>query len=74
MKLPPVSGEEVLKILLRDGYLIQSRKGSHITLKSHNEPYHRITIPLHDTLKKGTLLNILGQVNMSKEELYRKMR
>jgi len=74
MKLPVVSGDDVLTMLIREGYVVQSRKGSHVTIKSSSEPYHRVTIPLHNPLKKGTLLNILSQVNMGREELLKKLR
>ncbi|MFH1055649.1 MAG: type II toxin-antitoxin system HicA family toxin [Candidatus Altiarchaeota archaeon] len=73
MKLPVVSGEEIIKLLLHEGYVIHSRKGSHVTLKRITHPFNRVTIPLHDTLKKGTLLNILEHVGMTREELGNKL-
>ena len=73
MKLPVVSGSEIIKILVRAGYAVQSRKGSHVTLKNSKEPHQRVTVPLHDALKRGTLLNILGQVGLTKEDLVNKL-
>ena len=73
MKLPVVSGSDVIKILVREGYVIQSRKGSHVTLKNSEEPNQRVTVPLHDALKRGTLLNILGQAGISREDLLKKL-
>jgi predicted RNA binding protein YcfA (HicA-like mRNA interferase family) len=74
MKLPVVSGKKIVQILLREGYVTHSRKGSHVTLKKTTQPYTRVTVPLHDALKKGTLLNILDRVEITKKELLEKMK
>jgi predicted RNA binding protein YcfA (HicA-like mRNA interferase family) len=42
------------------------QKGSHIFLTDRK---HKITVPRHQTIKKGTLLSILQQAGLSREEL-----
>jgi predicted RNA binding protein YcfA (HicA-like mRNA interferase family) len=43
MKLPVVSGRELVKVLVKDGYYIRNQRGSHIHLL---HPYKRpLTIP-----------------------------
>jgi hypothetical protein len=46
------------------------QKGSHLSLqKITNEETYRTVVPLHTRLAKGTLLDILHQSGLSKEEL-----
>lgn len=61
MKLPrDISGERLASLLTRYGYHETKRTGSHIrlttTLKGKK---HRLTVPAHDTVKIGTLSNII---------------
>ena len=59
-KLPIVSGMEVIKALHRAGFIVIRQKGSHVILKKvSDERIIKVTIPLHKTLKKGTLRKIL---------------
>jgi predicted RNA binding protein YcfA (HicA-like mRNA interferase family) len=74
MKLPPVSAKKLLKILLKEGYIIKSRTGSHVNLAKTDYPYNRVTIPLHGTIKKGTLMRVLKQAQMSKQNLIKKLK
>jgi len=41
------------------------QKGSHIYL---TDGKHKITVPRHQTIKRGTLLSILQQAGLSREE------
>jgi predicted RNA binding protein YcfA (HicA-like mRNA interferase family) len=41
------------------------QKGSHIFL---TDGKHKITLPRHETIKKGTLLAIIQQAGLTKEE------
>jgi predicted RNA binding protein YcfA (HicA-like mRNA interferase family) len=73
-RLPVVSGEKLLKLLGRLGYIFVRQRGSHVRLKKTTEAGdHNITVPIHDEIAKGTLNDILSQVsmrnNISKEEL-----
>ncbi len=54
-----------LAVLLRRsyGYRVIRQTGSHMRLESEFRGIeHRITIPVHDALKVGTLSGILGEV------------
>ncbi len=59
-KLKQFSGKEVVKIFKVHGFEVTRTVGSHVrmTLASENSSYH-VTIPLHDSLKKGTLHGII---------------
>jgi len=65
-KLPVVSGKELIKALERDGFQIVRQKGSHVSL---NKGEFRTVVPLHSDLSKGTLLGILKQCGITKENL-----
>jgi predicted RNA binding protein YcfA (HicA-like mRNA interferase family) len=63
MKLPRgVSGQRVIRTLRSLGYSVIRQKGSHVRLHHPGPPVHAITVPLHDSLKTGTLHDILAEV------------
>lgn len=64
-KLPIVSGGELIKYLTKKGFRITRRRGSHVVLRSDSKI---VTVPLHSELDRGTLLAILQQAGISKEE------
>jgi len=64
--LPVVSGLELIKFLKRKGFIPTRQKGSHVVLKSPCGS--RVTVPLHDELDRGTLLAILKEADISREE------
>jgi predicted RNA binding protein YcfA (HicA-like mRNA interferase family) len=59
-KLRQFSGKEVVKIFEAHGFEVKRSVGSHVrmTLYKEDSSYH-VTIPLHDSLKKGTLHGII---------------
>jgi predicted RNA binding protein YcfA (HicA-like mRNA interferase family) len=65
-KIPGLSGDDLIKALKKAGFHFVRQRGSHISLE--NGPY-RTVVPLHDELSRGTLLAILKQCGLSKEEL-----
>jgi predicted RNA binding protein YcfA (HicA-like mRNA interferase family) len=65
-KLPILSGEELVKALKKAGFRVIRQKGSHVSLQKEN---HKTVVPLHDELAKGTLLGILKQCGLTREEL-----
>ena len=68
MKLPVVSGEEVIKALHRAGFRAVRQKGSHVRLEKRTEEGTiKVTVPLH-SLKRKTLQIILKQAGLSVEE------
>ena len=78
-RLPQVSGNQVVKLLKSLGYEVVRQRGSHIRLtKSTALGEHKITVPAHLTLAKGTLTDILNKVslwnNIPKEDLLKRLR
>jgi len=68
-KLPPLTSQKVIKILERNGFILDRTKGSH-RIYYHSESKRRVIIPYHKKyLPKGTLMEILKQAGISKEEL-----
>jgi predicted RNA binding protein YcfA (HicA-like mRNA interferase family) len=69
VKLPTdVSGQELVKILGRTGFVINRQKGSHIILR-RGDPYARVVVPNHNRIRAGTLRQILHEAGMSVEQL-----
>lgn len=65
-KLPILSGEDLIKALKRGGFQIVRQKGSHVSLQKGS---YKTVVPLHEELAKGTLLGILRQCGLSKDDL-----
>lgn len=65
-RLPVLSGEKLIKALQKAGFEVVRQKGSHVSLQKGN---HRTVVPLHHELAKGTLLGILKQCDLSRDEL-----
>ena len=64
-KLPIVSGEKLVKLLLNLGYEIVRQRGSHVRLRKQTEVgEHNITVPMHSEIAKGTLNDILSKVSI----------
>ena len=66
IKLPQISGREVGRVLERLGFILKSRKGSHMKYVSDGKI---IIVPEHKILKKGTLRSILRELNIGVEKL-----
>jgi predicted RNA binding protein YcfA (HicA-like mRNA interferase family) len=66
--LPRVSGQEVVAALTKVGYEKDRQKGSHIVLRQVAYPHHRIVVPDHDEVAKGTLRAIVKQAGLAIEE------
>jgi predicted RNA binding protein YcfA (HicA-like mRNA interferase family) len=68
-KLPRLSGKEVIKVLSKEGFLVVRQKGSHVILiKKSQEGRKHTVVPLHKEIDKGTLLQIIRQAGLSKDE------
>lgn len=74
-KLPVLSGNEIIKILCKTGFAVVAQKGSHIKLKKSEGGKNLIvTVPNHNEVKRGILLNILKQAELSREEFLEMIR
>ncbi len=65
-KLPVLSGQKLIQLLKKGGFEVVRQRGSHVSLQ---KGAHKTVVPLHDELAKGTLLGILKQCGLSKEDL-----
>jgi len=65
-KLPVLSGEKLIKILVREGFAVRRQAGSHVVMQRGERVF---SVPLHDELKKGTLKAILKQAGLEVEDL-----
>ncbi|WP_083475551.1 type II toxin-antitoxin system HicA family toxin [Methanogenium cariaci] len=70
MKLPTLNPPgKVIRILEKKGFVLDRVKGSH-HIYIHPEGRQRVVIPVHKKdLPKGTLMEILKQAGITKEEL-----
>ena len=66
-KLPRLSGQECVAILLRLGFRVVRQRGSHIVMR-RDDPFAQVTVPDHKELDRGTLRAIIRQAGLSVEE------
>jgi len=71
MKLPVVSGIDVVKALAKAGYELDHQTGSHMILRRKEPPHLRITVPNHKEIAKGTLRAIIRESDLTVEEFVR---
>ena len=65
-KLPVLSGRELIEILKSIGFVAVRQKGSHVSLQKGQ---YKTVVPLHSDLSKGTIMSILKQCGLSKEDI-----
>lgn len=69
LKLPVLSGKELVKILSTLGYKHIRTRGSHMILVRQDKKGKKtIPIPNHKELAKGTLKAIIGQAGLKRDE------
>lgn len=69
MKLPVLSGKEVIRRFGKLGYEAVRQKGSHVRLRHKNDNTKKpLTVPLHQTLGHGLLRKILRQAEISVDD------
>lgn len=73
IKLPVVSSDDVIRALKKAGFVYAPKrgKGSHVALYKVDEKTGRkllVIVPKRKEIPKGTLLSILKQANLTKEE------
>lgn len=68
-KLPVLTPRDVIRILERRGFILDRTKGSH-HIYFHPDTKQRAVVPVHRRdLPQGTLLSILKQAGIEREEL-----
>ena len=58
----------MIKTLRKIGFEVDHQTGSHFILRENKEPFRRVTVPNHKVIVPGTLLLILKQAGLSREE------
>jgi len=72
-KLPVLSANDVIKLLHKFGFIVYRQSGSHIHLW-HEERKLLVTVPNHRELAKGTLISILKQAKIEREEFLAELK
>ena len=72
MKLPLLSGRQVLSNLKRLGFVELSRKGSHVKMK--HDDGRKIVFPYHDEINRYTLRGALKDAEVNIKEFINKIK
>ena len=71
-RVPRITGKELVRALLRDGFEVARQRGSHVQMRKFVDG-EKITfpVPVHagKTIKIGTLKGILRKARISEERL-----
>jgi predicted RNA binding protein YcfA (HicA-like mRNA interferase family) len=65
-KLPILSGGALVKLLKKAGFEEVGQRGSHVTLRKGE---YKTVVPLHGELAPGTLVGILKQCGLRRDDL-----
>jgi len=69
-RLPSVSGQRLVRALKRADFVELRQKGSHVSLEKRTpEKGYRTIVPMHSTLAKSTLSDILKQCGLTPDQL-----
>jgi predicted RNA binding protein YcfA (HicA-like mRNA interferase family) len=67
-KLGIFSGEEIIRIMEASGYVRARQKGSHVMMQKRTDTSTTtVPVPLHRTVKIGTLQSIIRQSGIPRE-------
>jgi predicted RNA binding protein YcfA (HicA-like mRNA interferase family) len=67
-KIPTdLSGREIRTTLERVGFVFQRQKGSHMILR-RDDPFARVVVPDHKTVRVGTLRRIIADAGLNIEQ------
>lgn len=69
MKLPVISGEKAIKAFLNAGFVKVRQRGSHVRLeKIEGDDIIKLTVPLHNPMKKGTISRLIKDAGLTIDE------
>lgn len=74
MKLPVLSSRELCSFLEREGFVAKRQRGSH---RFYEHPDKRcVVVPIHSgkKIKRGFLKAILKEINLTREEFFKKFK
>jgi len=69
VRLPVVSGRDLIRAFGKLGYVVDRQRGSHVVLRHAEPPFRRVTVPDHKEIARGTLRALLRQVGLRVEDL-----
>lgn len=73
-KVPLLSGQEIISILGKFGFIKLRQKGSHVSLKrTTDKGTIGCVVPLHKEVAVGTLKGILKQASIAMEDFIEKL-
>ncbi len=67
-KLPVISGKDAIRKFEKIGYRVSRQRGSHVRMIPLNKNSLAFTVPLHGTLRKGLLSQLVKDARISVEE------
>ena len=65
-RLPVLSGREIIKALAKVGFVPVRQKGSHVFLRHVDG--RRTVVPLHEEVNKSTIMDIIEQTKLTRQE------
>lgn len=69
-KTPVLSGDELIHVLEKFGYVQVRQKGSHVRLRHPSDPQRKpVKVPRHPSIAIGTLRKILRDAQITIEQL-----
>ena len=69
MKLPVISGEKAIKAFINTGFVKVRQRGSHVRLeKIEGNDIIKLTVPLHNPMKKGTISRLIKNAGLTIDE------
>ena len=71
-KTKVLSARDVIQVLIKNGFKVVGRKGSHIRLKKKNAVTSIVIVPYHKEIAPGTLMSIIRQSKLPKEIFFKK--
>ncbi len=73
--MPVLSGHEVIKALKKFGFEPARQKGSHIVLvRVASDSKRAVVVPNHKEIDPGTLLEIIRQAGLKRDEFERLLK
>ena len=72
-KLSVLSAKAAIKVLRKFGFQVYRQKGSHIHLWNEERKL-LVTVPNHSELAKGTLIAIMKQAKIKREDFLSKLK
>ena len=60
--------QEFTRLMSQAGWILDHQTGSHLILRQAQEPHRRLTVPNHREIARGTLLAIIKQAGLTRDQ------